>query len=299
LGMLNYNEGFPVFFQTTTGKEISDIPCAYEYEVLFKKLNIKNALIAGELVARIGGKIPPFNETQSIVKMNYVESNKDLIYHYPYDIYSLNGRRFPFAETMGFLHKYIGSVGLQHVNLTKYAYGGPDAFRDLFNEVKGKSGFDGIVVRKGNKNYKVKFTDTVDLAVIGGGHEDMKAWSKGEISYLLTAFVDKDGLYRTSSKVGTGYTRDQRIKLFKYINENTLYKEKGEFFVKPKVVAEVKYFRSRVTPTPTLKFVNNRYEASGTNTSVTLSMPSFVRLRDDKIVNKYDTRLEQIPEFKY
>lgn len=288
------------FFQTTTAKEIVDIPALYEYSVLFKKYGITQATIMGELVAQRGGTILPDNESQSIVKKSYIPANKDLIYHYPVDIVSINNKDVSFMNALSFLSRTIGKTGLPHIKLPKFEVGNLEVFRGLYKEILDKPGYDGIVARNYNgKNYKIKFTETVDLAIIGAGHEEMKAWKKGEVSYLLTAFIDKDGLFRSSSKIGTGFKKPQRIKFFNFVRDNYLYKENGEYFLKPQMVVETKYFRYRITDTPTYKFHNGIYKRVGNNRSITLSHPSYERMRKDKKATKYDTRLEQIPEFSY
>lgn len=288
------------FFQTTTGKQIIDIPALYEYSVLFKKYSIEKAIIMGELVAQRGGMILPFNEIQSIVKKFYIPANKDLIYHYPVDIISINNKDISFTKALSFLSRTIGKTGLPHVKLPKYAMGNLEVFRKLYKEILNKPGYDGIIARYyNNRNYKIKFTETVDLVIIGAGHEEMKAWKKGEVSYLLTSFIDKDGLFRSSSKIGTGFKRTQRINLFKFVKDNYLYKANGEYFLNPQLVVESKYFRYRITDTPTYKFQNGIYKRIGNNRSITFSHPSYERIRKDKKPTKYDTRLEQIPEFSY
>jgi ATP-dependent DNA ligase len=288
------------FFQTTTGKSINDIPALYEYSVLFKKYGITQAIIPGELVAQRGGTILPFNDTQSIVKKFYVPANKDLIYHYPVDIVSLNNSDLPFLKSLGFLSKIIGKTGLPHIKLPKYEFGKLESFRNLYKEILGKPGYDGVVARNYiGKNYKIKFVGTVDLVVIGAGHENMLAWKKGEVSYLLTSFIDKDGLFRSSSKIGTGFKKFQRIKFFKFVKDNFLYVQDSEYFLKPQLVVEMKYFRYRITDTPTYVFEKDNYKQVGNSRSVTFSHPSFERIRSDKKATKYDTRLEQIPEFSY
>ena len=288
------------FFQTTTGKEIVDIPVLAEYKAVFDKHKITQAIIPGELMAQKGGVLLPFNDVQSIVKTSYLAKNKDLVYHYPVDIVSLNNSNIGFMKAMNILSKIIGKAGLPHIRLPKTKMGKLEDFRKLYEEVYKQPGFDGVIARNYNgKNYKVKFVESVDLTIIGAGHEDMKAWSKGEVSYLLTAFIDKDGMFRSSSKIGTGFKRDERIKFFKFVNDNYLYKEKGEYFLNPQIVVEMNYFRSRITNTPKYKFEKGIYKYVGEDKSVTFSHPSFERLRKDKKATKYDTRLEQVPEFSY
>jgi len=299
LAPLIYGKG-KTFFQTTTAKQIVDIPAINEYVSLFEKLGITEAKIAGELVAQRGGTILPFNVSQSVVKTSRIPANKDLIYHYPFDIISLNHKNYNFTNALRFFDKNIGKIGLPHIRWIGYESGGLKVFRKLYEKILETQGFDGVVVRNYNgRNYKVKFVESADLVVIGAGHENMKAWQKGEVSYLLTAFIDKNGLFRSSSKIGTGFKRTQRTNFFNFVKDNYLYKEDGEYFLKPQLVVETKYFRYRITNTPTYKFQNGIYKQVGNNRSITFSNPSYERLRKDKKATKYDTRLEQIPEWKY
>jgi ATP-dependent DNA ligase len=117
------------------------------------------------------------------------------------------------------------------------------------------------------------------------------------VSYLHTAFIDKNGIFRSSSKIGTGFTASRRAEFFRYLNENKLYEKKGEIFVKPERIIEIKYFRYRITPTPSYK-LEDEYKYVGDKNSITFSHPSFERIRQDKRPNRFDTRLQQIPEFE-
>jgi ATP-dependent DNA ligase len=297
LGTLIYENGKAVF-QTTTGAIINEIPCAYEYESLFKKRNVKEAIIPGELVAKKNNTILPFNVTQSIVKRFHQEANKNLIYHYPLDVISIDGKSPNFRQSISIITRSFGRTA--HIVLPKVVEGDIESFRKMYKSLEDEVGFDGVVARNlGGKNYKIKFTNSADLVVIGAGKEGLPAWEKGQASYLLTAFVDKNGLFRTSSKVGTGMTHFRRDAFYRFVHENKLYKSGGEIFVKPILVIEVKYFRHRITPTPTYKFVNDKYVTAGKNKSITFSHPSFERMRTDKKANKYDTRLEQLPDWRY
>jgi len=300
LGILIYREGKKPFFQLSGGSLISDLPVLYEYEIHFKRLKIKEAILAGELVAQKFNTVLPFNQTQSIVRTAYRKLEyRDLVHHYPVDVYSLNGKEFNFKQAINFVSKNFGRIGLPRVHIPRIVYGNIDSFRKLYTEVEDKPGFDGVIARDiRGRNYKVKFTGTVDLVIIGAGHTDMKAWKKNQVSYLLTSFIDSEGLFRTSSKVGTGFTLKERMALFNYIKDSTIYKKDGEFFVKPKLVVEVKFFRRRMTSTTTYKFAKGRYDLVGNKKSVTLSHPGFERIRTDKKPDRYSCRLEQIPDWK-
>ena len=294
LGGLIY-DGKEAFFQTTTGKELRDLPAISEYLGMFKKFKIRSAKIMGELVAKKNRTILPFNITQSIVKTSYKENYKPLIYHYPFDIVEWNGQKPNFKQSLTFLTKNL--AGSTYNVMPKMVAGDIREFRKLYKSVKNSNGFDGVVARIGKRIYKVKFTNTADVVIIGAGGIGMPAWNKGQVSYLITAFIDKNGLFRTSSKVGTGFTAQKRSEFFRYIMKNKLYEKNGEVFVKPELIIEVKYFRYRITETPTYKF-SGKYELVGNKKSITFSHPTYERSRPDKKANRFDTRLQQIPEFE-
>lgn len=297
LGFLVYDNS-NLFFQTTTGKTIENIPALLEYKTLFNKLGINEAKIAGELAARKANTLLPFNLTTSIVKTPTKGNNADLIFHYPVDIVSLNGNPYNIKESTNFLSRNIGKIGLPHISLVNYSYGHKDMFRSLYESILEKQGYDGVVVRDyGGKNYKVKFVNTVDLVIIGAGHTEMKAWQSKQVSYLLSSFIDKNGILRSSSKIGTGFTHASRTWFYDYIMKNKLYEKNGDIFVPPKLVVEMKYFRNRITDTPSYEYQNNEFVPKGNMKSITFSHSSFERIRDDKQANLFDVRLEQVPEW--
>jgi len=299
LGVLVYREGKKPFFQLTGGGLISDIPVLYEHETWLKKLGIKSIVLVGELVGQKFRTILPFNQTESIVKTSYLPQHQDLVHHYLCDVYSINGKKVDFKEAVSFIAKNYGKIGLSHVHVPRIVYGNITALRKLFAEVKDKQGVDGVVVRdlKG-RNFKLKYTGTADLVIIGAGNIGMPAWPKNQISYLLSSFIDEKGIFRSSSKIGTGFTDKERSDFFKYVKNNQLYEEGGDIFVKPELIVQMKYYRFRITPTKTYKFVKGKYIYIGNRMSVTFSHPSFERLRPDKKPVPYDVRLEQIPDWK-
>jgi ATP-dependent DNA ligase len=297
LGVLIYKNG-NAFFQTTKGHEITDLPAIDEYINFFKKNNIEEAKIAGELVAQKGKEILPFNRTQSIVKTAYkIPAYKDMVHHYAVDIISLDNKPMAFGQAISYITKKLPHT--KHINIPRIKFGKMETFRELYKSIEDVEGFDGVVIRGTRRNIKVKYVNTVDLLIMGAGKEGLPAWEKGQVSYLLTSFIDKNGLYRSSSKIGTGYKTHQRAKFYKFVKENMIYRLNGEYFIKPGLIVEMKFFRYLLTETPTYQFKNGLYTYVGSNKSVTFSHPSFVRIREDKKANKFDVRLEQIPKFIY
>lgn len=300
LGAFIYQKGAESRLQTSGGHDITQVSVINEYDVLFRDLGVKQAIIIGELAATKAGRVLPFNVSQSVVRTWYNQATQDLIFHYPVDVYMLDNKKVNYREALSFLSKHIGKRGLPHIRMPWIIRGNLDDFRKLYEEIKGKDGYDGVIARRvDGKNYKVKFTESVDLAVIGAGNTEMRAWAKNQISYLVTAFIDKDGFYRASSKVGTGFTQSERAALFRFVNKYSIYDEKNELFLPPQMVIEVKFFRYNITKMPVYRFGNNRYQNMGKDDSIAFSHPTFMRIREDKKPNKFDVRLEQIPEWEY
>jgi ATP-dependent DNA ligase len=298
LGTLIYKQDIEPVFTTTTNKKIYDIPVINEYKNILEAMKIKEAKIPGELIAIKRGNLLPFNQSQSIVKRFKEDQNKGLIYHYPLDIISFNQNKVDFKQAWSIVSKLFRNR--KHIKLPKVVRGDLETFRAFYRKTMENPGFDGVVARDINgKNYKVKFIESVDLVVIGAGNYQLPSWPRKQISYLLTSFIDKNGIFRTSSKIGTGFKISERSKFYQFVMDNKLYEKKGDIFIKPKLMIEVQYFRSRITDTPSFIFSSNEYKEKGDRKSITFSHPSFIRERPDKIVNKLNARLEQIPDFSY
>ncbi len=301
LGALVYIRNNDIFFQTTTGAKIKDdLPVLNEYKYfLSKNKDIKEAIFLGELVAVKHNTILPFNQSQSIIKTSYIQENKPLIHHYLYDVWSINGKRFSFPESIDFIKRTIDERQLLYIHIPKTSYGVLDNFRYLYSKSVGEiPGIEGIVIRSSEKNYKVKPFSSFDLVVIGVGNVSMKTWDRNKVSYLVVAFVDNDGIFRTSSKVGVGFSEKERSNLFEYAQKNKVQEMNGEIFIKPKLIIEAQWRRYLLRKMPSYKFKNGKYEYVGNLLSATMHMPSFLRFREDKKINDYDLRLDQIPDYK-
>ena len=301
LGALVYIRNQEIYFQTTTGGIISDIPVLQEYKLYIDKLNgIDHLVLIGELVAMKNLMILPFNEIMSIVKTPHISNHASLINHFLFDVLYINDKRITnYHAAVLFLHSYFDDRRLERVHIPKYKYGDLEDFQVLYNDVLKKDGYDGIVVRELNgKNYKVKPQQTFDLAVIGAGNTEMPAWKKEQVSFLITAFVDKDGMFRVSSKIGTGFTSKVRSELYQYVLKNRISESnKGNFLIKPELVIEVQCLRYQFKEMPCFKYDGIKFIDFDNKLSCTLSIPKFIRIREDKKVGSIETGLAQIPGF--
>lgn len=300
LAMLIYERGKQCIFQTTTGSYISDLPVIGEYyKILNENKKINQIVIAGELISMLNGKMLGWGQSQSIIKTAYyIENNKDLVNHYMYDILELNGKRVSFNSAVSFINNNFNFKEYKYIHFPEIRKGNIVDFIKLYKDVVliPKTGVEGIVVRS-TKNFKVKPFQSIDFGVIAFGKVGMPAWNKKQISYLVPSLLDKDKVFRTSSKVGTGFKQEERESLFKYCMEHKVYEDNGIFFVKPLLVVEVYCLRYHVNNMPSFKYENNKYIYQGKKKCITLINPRFTRIRTDKKVEQEDIRLGQIPEF--
>jgi len=294
-------DGNDVLIQTKTGRLIEDdLPIKNEIINFLKNKKVNNAIFIGELVAIVNNTILPFNKTQSIVKTPNIGNNSILIHVFIFDVIYFNDKLTnKYKDSIQILLN-IFSNDLPHVHIPQFFIGKFNKIRDVYKQFMNTVGFDGIVVRESNSMnaIKIKYKSTLDVAIIGFGNKKMKSWPRNEISYLLTAFMDNDGYFRVSSKVGTGFNKEMRKKLFTMLNEIKIYETDEEVFVEPKYVIEVEYLEDMISMTDKLKFNGKKYIKLGTDKSITLRHPSFIRIREDKEVNKYDIRIEQSPLYR-
>lgn len=299
LGILIYEKGKECFFQTTTGAEIRNLPVLEDYKNSLSRFNnIQSIKIVGELIAKKGNNLLPWGESQSILK-TLSRSNTDLVHHYCYDIYELNGKKIDFKQSITFLESMI-SKEFKHIDIPSYSYGGLIILKLMYKKYVSTNitGIEGIVIRTDRKNFKIKPFFTLDLVVIGAGNVNMVTWEREQISYLIPAFVDKNKNFRITSNIGTGFDFATRNYFYDYVQKNKTMDQdiKGNFFVKPELIIEVKFLRYHVNDMDCYSYKNGVYTKIGKKESVTLINPRFNRIRIDKKINDFDVRLNQIPE---
>jgi len=301
LGALIYEENKDPIFQTTTGNIIKDPVVLYEYKLLLSQLKVKNIILMGELAAVKNDTILPFNSSASIVKTSYRPENASIIHHYVFDVLSYNDKHLSPSESLKFILSNFDRRKLIRINVPKIVVGGIKEFHKLYQETQRfPFGIEGVVIKTlDSKFYKVKSTNSFDLALLGAGNIKMKLWNRNQISYLVVAFMDRNGLFRLSSKVGTGFTIKQREEFFEYINKNKIQISENVVFVKPELVVQISFQEHNLLDMPIIKYEKGLYHPVGKNLSASMRFPSFDLIREDKKVNIDDLRMEQIPMWKY
>jgi ATP-dependent DNA ligase len=291
LNSLIYEKGKEPYFLTKSGVVHNrNYAVLKEYKNILDRINhINDIVIIGELKAFNQYENIPFNRSQSIIRTGDV----DLVCHYPFDIYRLNGKKTNSDITI------LNETFLDnHIRTPRFIYGNVDKFKELWENIVIKEKGEGIVVidpTNPNIRYRIKHTMTADVVVIGAGNENEKNWAKGKIGYLKLALLDENNNFLLTSKVGTGFSDKVRIELFKHVNKNEIEGKDGEILISPNIIIEVKYRRHRFVKTPLLHYSKNKYIVIGEGDGVMMDQTSFIRFRDDKRLNYQDLSIKQFP----
>lgn len=299
LGALIYKNG-EIFLQSITGQIIKNIPLLEECKIIFDSKKIKDIVLISELVAIINSEIAPFNKTVSIVRTPNIGDNKNLIHNFIFDVLEYEGKEInDYFKAIKIIRYILKDKKKVRIHIPKIYSGDLSQFKKLFDETKDKKGFDGIVVRqRSGKNYKIKNVLSFDVVIIGAGNKKMISWGRNEISYLLAAFIDSEGNYRSTSRIGTGFSRKDRQFFFDFITKNKIYETEEEIFTKPKIVIEIDILDYTLKDLPRYKIKGNNFKLIDYKESATLRHPRMIRIRSDKKPTYSDVSIDQLLEVK-
>ncbi len=157
------------------------------------------------------------------------------------------------------------------------------------------------------REYRSALTDTLDLVVVGAFHGRGRRSGKYG-AFLLAAYDDKDDVFRTVCKIGTGFTDEDLDRFPKMLEQHMIShrhsrvvsKIEADVWFTPQVVIEVIASEITLSPIHTVEMDSVR-EGSG----LALRFPKFTgRVREDKgaldsttakeILNMYKSQLKRI-----
>ena len=293
-----YVRGKPAVFLSKRNIKRENLLVLKEYEhILSKQKNIKSIVIIGESTGVKNGDILPFNKTMSVITTAYKNPEYDKMYHhFPFDIYSLNGKVSSdnMDSKLKLIHKLFKSA--KQIVPVRYTKGDLAGAWKTFLTRKNA---EGLVAFGPKNNYKIKLSYNVDVVIVSVGLKGMKTWERGEASYARVAFMNREGKFVLSTKVGSGFTVAQRKELFKWAHANSVQSpvtNDQEVWVKPERVIEILYMTHYIKPDAhTLTYGKDGWKLQSISKGCSFRNPSLVRYRTDKSANPHDLRLEQIP----
>ena len=288
------------------GNIIEDLPVLIDAKILFEELKIKKACIAGELY---------FNKGEERSRVFDLTANLDEksenIYFAGFDILSFDDTEYQKSELLKKQLKLdeifkkgkkLHSVGTKTVSSRK-------EIEDYYKQVVLTDNNEGAVVKSvEGMIYKIKPSVSLDAVIIG--YVESEGNRSGMIREVLVAMITDDNQYQITAKIGNGFSDEERKTLLKILDKIKVDSDYIESsganvafkMVRPELIIEYSSIDLAIENSKgsinkmCLKYENSRFSAIQLRTCVSSMSPVFIRMRDDKKVNKNDLRFSQITD---
>jgi hypothetical protein len=285
------------------------LPCIGEAADLVRRAGLERAIVAGELyLARPGARTRVHDITQALARPRAREELADIRFA-AFDL--LEPRSGGFAETWRRLVDLFGPGTLAHPVEGFVTRKVEDVEHKFRAWVEGE-GAEGLVVRSDAAGlFKVKNRFTLDVVVVGfsEGIDDRK----GMLHDLLVAVVRPEGTYHVLSRVGGGFSDDERRALLSDLKDLPAASDYTEVspdhlayqMVRPEWVIEISCIdlmsqTTRGGPIERMVLAWNgatqKYEIIRRLPLAALIAPTYLRRRPDKRPDAQDARLAQVAE---
>ena len=303
-------DGGEAFTLNPGGTVRTGLPVTEEAARLLSKANVNSALIAGELYVNIDGRRPRVHDVVTVARQPQNEADLKRLRFAPFDILSLDGMpAAAFGDTWKTLERLFGKGDRVRPVETKLA-NGPDEVEECFEKWVVKDGAEGIVARSDTVGlFKIKPRYSLDVAVIG--FSESVGDREGMLHDLLYAVLRKDGTFHVLSRVGGGFSEDERRTMLADLKDMVVDSEYAEVnsdhvayqMVHPDWVIELSCLdlisqttRGGPVNRMVLDFQKDTksYRVLRRMPLATVISPQFVRRREDKAVKPHDVRIDQV-----
>lgn len=287
------------------------LPCFLEAERLLKANKVKSCILGCEIYMQDNSsKALRIHQVVSVLRNPKSEVDMSKLGLAVFDVAEFDGepvtttkRSFSLAE------KWFNTGKLAHVVDFAIADTTQKIMELLTDWVIGE-GSEGIVLRHDTANwYKVKLRHNLDAAIIG--YSEGSDERKGLLHDLLVAVVRNDGTFHELTRVGGGFTDEERksiaASLKKRIAPSDYVAVNNDYvayeMIKPGPVIELSCLdlitesaRGGPVNRMVLKWDGKRYNALSRMPLVSVISPQFVRIRDDKEATIDDANIRQVTE---
>ncbi len=285
------------------------LPCYDEAAELLKKAKVKSCVIAGELYLKEGAtKAHPVQQIVRILRSADSKAQLEQVGFAVFDVVQLDEKPINAAnDVFGHLQKWFGKGKRVHpVEFKKVD--SVEKILELYVEWVVGQGAEGVVVRHDSAGmFKVKARHNLDVAIIGfsEGTDDRKDM----LHDLLVAVVRDDGTYHELTRVGGGFTDQDRRDFVKDLRKRTAPSDyvavNNDYvayeMIKPGPVIEISCLdmiaeRARGGPVNrmVLEWDGKKYKALSRMPSVSVISPQFIGIREDKQASVEDTNIRQV-----
>lgn len=290
------------------------LPFFDEAKALLDAADLSDVIIAGELhVDFAGERRCRVHDAVSVLRHPRDQQEFERLRFSVFDLINIGGESVSqtYAQTWKHISDWFGDGKLLSTVETKVVDSAKDV-DSLFQSWVENESAEGIVVRSDSAgNFKLKPLFTLDAVVIG--FTESSEDRTGLMHDLLLAVRRKDGVYHVLSRVGGGFTEDQRREMLSDLKDMVVESEYAEVnsdhvayqMVRPEWVIEISCLdviaqntRGRTVNRMTLNYDEKAgmYRVIRRMPLVSVISPQFLRIREDKSNTPSDVRIQQIDD---
>ena len=284
------------------GNVIDDLPLLKEASAVLKG-KCKSVVLAGELyLHKEGGRTRSFDMTSAL------DDKSADIYFAAFDLLTLDGEQV--SLNLKSLDAKLNAVLSGGKSLHAIKNSIVESRKDiaaLYKSIVEDGGHEGIVVRSHNgPTYKIKPLITLDAVILG--YSEGQGSRAGMLKEVLVGLCVAKDEYLLLTKVGNGYSEDERIKLLKDLEKKKV--DSGYIEVSGSNVAFTMVAPNQVVEFSCLdvfaenskggiskmclSYKDGTYTATGKQPMASVISPVFIKMRTDKNPDTEDAGLSQI-----
>ena len=284
------------------GRVITDLPLLNEASALLKD-KCKTVVLAGELyLHKKDGRTRSFDVTAAL------DDKSADIYFAAFDLLTLDGEQV--SLNLKSLDEKLNAVLSGGKSLHAIKNSIVESRKDiaaLYKSIVEDGGHEGIVVRSHNgPTYKIKPLITLDAVILG--YSEGQGSRAGMLREVLVGLCVAKDEYLLLTKVGNGYSEDERIKLLKDLEKKKV--DSGYIEVSGSNVAFTMVAPNQVVEFSCLdvfgenskggiskmclSYKDGTYTATGKQPMASVISPVFIKMRTDKNPDMEDAGLSQI-----
>ncbi len=288
------------------------LPLLSEFAKHLQLAGVSQAMVAGELYAETNGRRSRVHDIVSLARQPQTPDDLDRIRLAVFDLISLNGGPIEsdYKSTWQTLSRWFSDGTLVHPVETKLLKQ-PADIESTFDQWVDGQGAEGLVVRSDDAGwFKVKPRYTIDAVVVG--YTESSDDRAGMIHDLLVAIMRADGTFHVLTRVGGGFSEEQRRHLLSDLRDRIVESEYVEVnsdhvaykMVRPELILELScldMISQNTRGGPVNRMVLDYVSESTAGYKVvrrlplaSIISPQFLRLRDDKKVHSADIGIAQI-----
>lgn len=287
------------------------LPAFEEAAELLKKAGVGECILGAEIyVKEDATKAHPVQQVVRVLRSPPSKEALEKLGVAVFDVIELDGKPVGEAGIVFELLKKWFNKGKKVHAVAHEKTDKLDRVMELFTEWVMGDGAEGVVLRHDQAGfYKIKLRHNLDVAIIG--YSEGQDARKGMLHDLLVAVMRSDGTFHEFTRVGGGFSDEDRRSFVKDLKKRTVPSDyvavNNDYvayeMIKPGPVIEISCLdliaeRARGGPVKrmVLDWDGKRYSAVVRMPLVSVISPQFIRIRDDKEATADDVNIRQVSD---